>query len=67
MPRNYEPKLFTLIYFVLEAYYEDEAKNDERICTVLSDMNSFLWKGTLLQIRRCIVNTVNLSEIKRLH
>lgn len=36
-------ELFTLIYFVLDAYYEDEVKTDEELNTLLSDMNPFVW------------------------
>ena len=36
-------ELFTLIYFVLDAYYEDEVNNNENLSIVLSDMNPFVW------------------------
>ena len=36
-------ELFTLIYFVLDAYYEDEVKTNENLNIVLSDMNPFIW------------------------
>lgn len=37
-----EFELFTMIYFVLDAYYENDIE-DPFINTVLSDMNPFLW------------------------
>jgi len=37
-------ELFTLIYFVLDAYYEDEVKTNEKLNTLLSDMNPFVWE-----------------------
>ena len=37
-------ELFTLIYFVLDAYYEDEVKTNEKLQILLSDMNPFVWK-----------------------
>lgn len=36
-------ELFTLIYFVLDAYYEDEVKKDEKLNILLCDMNPFVW------------------------
>lgn len=36
-------ELFTMIYFVLDAYYEDEVQSNEKIHTLLSDMNPFVW------------------------
>ncbi len=35
-------ELFTMIYFVLDAYYENDIE-DPFINTVLSDMNPFVW------------------------
>ncbi len=40
-------ELFTLIYFVLEAYYEDEAEKNEKLNVVLSDMNPFVWEDCI--------------------
>ena len=37
-----EFELFTMIYFVLDAYYENDIE-DPFINIVLSDMNPFLW------------------------
>ena len=37
-----EFELFTMIYFVLDAYYENDIE-DPFINTVLSDMNPFVW------------------------
>ena len=37
-------ELFTLIYFVLDAYYEDEVKTNENLGIILSDMNPLVWK-----------------------
>ncbi len=35
-------ELFTLIYFWLDAYYEDAT--DDRLITQISDMNPFIWE-----------------------
>ena len=40
-------ELFTLIYFVLEAYYEDEVEENEKLNIVLSDMNPFVWEDCI--------------------
>lgn len=37
-----EYELFTMIYFVLDAYFEKDIE-DPFISTVLSDMNPFVW------------------------
>lgn len=37
-------ELFSMIYFALEAYYEDEVKTNENLRIVLSDMNPFVWQ-----------------------
>ena len=37
-----EFELYTMIYFTLDAYYEDDIE-DTFINTVLSDMNPFVW------------------------
>jgi len=37
-------ELFTLIYFVLDAYYEDEVKSNNNLSIILGDMNPFVWK-----------------------
>ncbi len=37
-------ELFTLIYYVLDAYYEDASHTDDKINTVISDMNPFMWQ-----------------------
>ena len=42
-------ELFTLIYFWLDAYYEDET--DDRLITQISDMNPLIF-ASLLEIRR---------------
>ena len=39
-----EFELFTIIYFVLDTYYENDIQ-DPFISTVLSDMNPFVWAG----------------------
>ena len=36
-------ELFTLIYFVLDAYYEDEVKTNNNLNIILADMNPFVW------------------------
>ena len=36
-------ELFTLIYFVLDAYYEDEVKTNDNLSIILGDMNPFVW------------------------
>ena len=36
-------ELFTLIYFVLDAYYEEEVKTNDSLGIILGDMNPFVW------------------------
>ena len=38
-----EFELFTVIYFVLDAFYEKDIE-DPSIHTILSDMNPFVWE-----------------------
>lgn len=40
-------ELFTLIYYVLDAYYEDASNTDDKINTVISDMNPFMWQDCI--------------------
>lgn len=40
-------ELFTLMYFVLDAYYEDEVKENDKLSVFLGDMNPFVWEDCI--------------------
>lgn len=37
-------ELFTMIYYVIDAFYQNDKDIDNRVNSLLADMNPFVWK-----------------------